>query len=1009
MLIRKFISKAVHPIQPTITSNFKSNYLLRKFVLLLLSFVLQYSDVAAQTISKPLAFNALKINDGLSQGMVVRMFQDRYGFMWFATLDGLNRYDGYKFTVYRHDPQNKTSITKSFVQSFFEDSQGRLWIGTISGGLDLFDHETETFIHVNQQAGNTNSLSEGSITSIAEDMHGNIWVNVADKIDKISIDKKIKLTSKSFSFHHVKVPFKSSMSLLSITKSGKIYYANCSNGMLYKLEDEIIENWSLVLNLNGNLPIKNKLANPYYRIVQLLEDKEKGKLYIFHDEGVVRFDEKKGVPESVFRNAFFRYFDGPMRATLDKSGTVWFSGASKLLLFDIHTGRLKYATVLDNSYTRSLASTYSTFIDRSGLFWIGTAGYGILKRNTRSELFHHTGTSADYSIKETCNGKIIFGNGMVVREVFDKAKRTLINVSGLKSEEVGYLESFLKLPVVTGECGDWFANSNRLYYQNKVLKQATYYNLPVAINDEYAELIQCKIKDSSGNIWLGTSQGLLRFNLANKEWSVFKNKPDKPTSVSSNVIFSLCLDPVQPTKYLWIGTNGGGLNRMDMKTGKCLVFSTKDGLPNNVIYGILPDDEGNLWMSTNKGLSSLNLKKRTFRNFDYKDGLQSNEFNRGAYCRTRDGCLFFGGVNGFNYFYPREILNNTTRPQVVITGLKIRNQPVPARAKGSPLSKSIYLTEKLTLPYKDNFISFEFASMDFTDPEKNLYRYKLEGFDKDWINSGNTYSANYTNLDPGTYTFRVKGSNNDDLWNETGTSVKVVILPPWYMTWWFRTLMALAVVLAAYGFYRYRLRQALKLQFIRDRIANDLHDEVGSNLSNIYIFSNVAQQRATANDETATLLQKITDYTQQSMEAMNDIVWMINTRNDRFENIIVRMRTLAAELTETFDCDLQMNFDESLNDVKLNMEERKNFYLIYKEAINNLAKYAGCKNVWVSMSLRHNTVTLIIRDNGKGFDVANTKGNGMFNMKRRAEFLNGTFQVNSKIGEGTTLQLSFKV
>ena len=187
-------------MHPTITSKFKSNYLLRNFVLFLLSFVLQYSDVAAQIISKPLAFNALTINDGLSQGMVVRMFQDRYGFMWFATLDGLNRYDGYKFTVFRHDPQNKTSVTKSFVQSFFEDSQGRLWIGTISGGLDLFDRETETFIHVNQQVGNTNSLSEGSITSIAEDMNGNIWVNVAGKVDKISINKTKKLTGKSFSF-----------------------------------------------------------------------------------------------------------------------------------------------------------------------------------------------------------------------------------------------------------------------------------------------------------------------------------------------------------------------------------------------------------------------------------------------------------------------------------------------------------------------------------------------------------------------------------------------------------------------------------------------------------------------------------------------------------------------------------------------------------------------------------------------------------------------------------------
>jgi signal transduction histidine kinase len=228
------------------------------------------------------------------------------------------------------------------------------------------------------------------------------------------------------------------------------------------------------------------------------------------------------------------------------------------------------------------------------------------------------------------------------------------------------------------------------------------------------------------------------------------------------------------------------------------------------------------------------------------------------------------------------------------------------------------------------------------------------------------------------------------------------------MTWWFYSLLALAVLFAGYAFYRNRLAQALKLQKIRDRIAGDLHDEVGSNLSNIYIFSNVAQHKA--NDETAPLLQKISDYTRQSMDAMNDIVWMINTRNDRFENIMVRMRTLAVESSEACGCTLHLDFDERLNEVKLNMEERKNFYLIYKEAINNIAKYAGCKNIWIDMKLQHQTVTLKIRDDGKGFDAeTGIKGNGMYNMRKRAELLKGNFTVTGKPGKGTILQLDFKV
>jgi len=305
-------------------------------------------------------------------------------------------------------------------------------------------------------------------------------------------------------------------------------------------------------------------------------------------------------------------------------------------------------------------------------------------------------------------------------------------------------------------------------------------------------------------------------------------------------------------------------------------------------------------------------------------------------------------------------------------------------------------------------ISFDFAAMDFSQPGKNLYQYKLDGFDKDWIQSGTQNSATYTNLDPGTYTFRAKGSNSDGVWNETGTSVELVILPPWYMTWWFRTLLSIAIIALVYVFYRYRLQQALRLQAVRNRIASDLHDEIGSNLSNISIFSSVAQQNAS--NENNALLKKISEYTQVSMEAMSDIVWMINPRNDRFENIFTRMRSLAAEIFEAKHCALHIELDDKLNNIKLNMEKRKNFYLIYKEAINNVAKYAACKDVWINMQLHHNEVLLHIKDNGNGFDVAKRKnGNGLFNMQQRADMLNGKLVITSKPDGGTLVELRFEV
>lgn len=406
----------------------------------------------------------------------------------------------------------------------------------------------------------------------------------------------------------------------------------------------------------------------------------------------------------------------------------------------------------------------------------------------------------------------------------------------------------------------------------------------------------------------------------------------------------------------------------------------------------------------------FDTKAEKFKNYNETDGLQGSEYNRNAFCKTRKGFLYFGGITGFNYFDPAKLTSSNYDPFIWITGINVLNKPLRFGERDGILAKPAYLTERIRLNYEQNVVSFEFSSTDFSSSDNNCLKYQLTGFDKDWIQSGNTNIATYTNLDPGTYTFSIKGINNDGTWNEKGTSVKLIILPPWYRTWSFRSAVILAVVLAGYALYKYRLRQASNLQAIRDGIAGDLHDEVGSNLSNIYIFSNVAQQKAKDNDETAPLLQKITDYTQQSMEAMNDIVWMINTRNDRFENIMVRMRTIAAEFSEAADCKLHLDFDEALNDVKLNMEERKNLYLIYKEAINNTVKYAACKTVWIDMKLHQHTVTLKIRDNGKGFDVSNTNGgNGMFNMKRRAEMLKGTLTVASTIGEGTSLQLTFKV
>ena len=427
------------------------------------------------------------------------------------------------------------------------------------------------------------------------------------------------------------------------------------------------------------------------------------------------------------------------------------------------------------------------------------------------------------------------------------------------------------------------------------------------------------------------------------------------------------------------------------------------------MYGILPDDNGNLWMSTNKGLSEFNIKKKTFRNFDVNDGLQGNEFDRYAYCKTKDGLLFFGGVNGINFFNPAEI-KSLQPPSVLITDFRLFNKTVSLKTPNSPLAKDMLYTNAIKLSYNQNVITFQFAATDYRRAGNVFYRYMMKGFDKTWIYGGTFREATYTNLNPGKYDFIVEASNDNGQWSKNAKTISIQIIPPWWKTWLFYTLIVIITAGIIYSIYQYRLTQILKLQGVRNRIATDLHDEIGSSLSTISIYSKVAQEQL-KNDtaESGTLLKKISEDTNEMMDAMNDIVWTINSRNDRFENIINRMREHAVQLFEAKDCFLHFNFDEQLNQLKFDMEKRKDFYLIYKEALNNIAKYAEAKNVWIELIAEKNQISLSIKDDGKGFNINTVRksANGLINMKNRAENLKGEIEIKSDLEIGTEICLSF--
>jgi len=367
-------------------------------------------------------------------------------------------------------------------------------------------------------------------------------------------------------------------------------------------------------------------------------------------------------------------------------------------------------------------------------------------------------------------------------------------------------------------------------------------------------------------------------------------------------------------------------------------------------------------------------------------------------------------LNGINYFRPEDI-HPISPPQVTLTNIRLLNKSLSVNEPNSIIHDNVSYLKDLSIKSNQNVISFEFAAMDYRKAGAVHYRYRLNGFDNDWNNSGLNNTATYTNLDPGNYTFLVQASNDDVIWSRGIVLLNLHVLPLWWQTWLFKIIVGCCIIAIGYAIYNYRLQQLLKIERVRNNIARDLHDEIGSSLSSISIFSKLAQRHINTKEANPdSLLQRINEDASHVMDSMSDIVWSINTKNDELENVFYRMREHAVQLLEAKNYIVHFHFDERLDHVKFDMQSRRDFYLIYKEALNNIAKYAAGKNVWINLALHNNKIELGIKDDGKGFDVAkaNMKGNGLANMQKRADAIGANLSITSKVNEGASVSLSFQ-
>ena len=846
----------------SLKTGFKTAKLLQKFILSLafISLILLGLPANGYAQETQLPFAQMAVEDGLSQSGVLAILQDSQGLMWFGTQDGLNKYDGYDFTIYKYDELDPNSLSDNFILSLYEDKSGTVWVGTESGGLNKFDRQAQTFTHYLHDPDNPQSLGDNKVLSIYEDKSGTLWVGT----DQGGLNKLDRETGQFTRYTHNPDNSQSltSNSVLSIyeDKLGTLWIGTTQGLNKFNRETKQFTHYT------HNREQLNSLSSDI--VLSIYEDKSDRLWLGTKDGGLNKLDRETeqftsythnpANPHSLSSNTVNSIAE-------DGLGNLWLATSSwygnsygkALEKFDPETEQFSHYTH-DSIEPNSLSDNIIGPIlrDNSGILWIGTGFGGINKLNTKAHKFtnyQHNPVKPQSlvsnkisSIYEDSKDNLWIGTynsgldrldhatGQFINYTHDSDNPNSIsnnNIWSIYEDHLGTLwvgtgdGGLNKLDQKTGKFSHYTHNPNNprslsdnsiwsIYEDhqgilwigtfngglNKFDRQTgkfTHYqhnrDNPNSISDNNVFSIY---EDQSGTLWVGTwNNGLNKFDRETGKFTHYQHNPNNPNTLSYNRVMSML---EYPAGTLWLGTYGGGLNKFDIASETFTHYTVRDGLPHNSVVGILNDYAGNLWLSTGKGLSKFNPEKETFRNYDARDGLQGNEFDGiKAYAKGKDGKMFFGGLNGITSFYPEEIKDNPHIPPILITDFRIFDEPVK-------LDTAISQADELKLSYKDDFFSFKFAALDYANPGQNQYAYKLEGFDKDWIYSGERRYAAYTNLDPGTYTLRVKGSNNDGVWNEEGTSLKITITPPPWKTWWAYTLYIFAVIAAIYSYIKWK-------------------------------------------------------------------------------------------------------------------------------------------------------------------------------------------------------------
>ncbi|MCK9424462.1 MAG: histidine kinase [Ignavibacteriaceae bacterium] len=994
------------------------------------------------------SFERFTIEDGLSNNSINCILQTSDGFLWIATKDGLNRFDGQSFVIFKHDPTSENSLPENYIMSLFESHDKTFWVGTWGSGLCKYDPIHESFIKIE-----TNLVNDNYVQCIDEDKSGSLWFGTfTGGLFKYNPYSKQTL---SFNINPGSSPklINNNITTLVVNEDNSLWIGTWGSGFSFFDEQK-----NIVKHFTHNVD-KNSLSN---NNVWFLQKDEHGKILVCSDFGIDLYDPNTDsfTHNINIENKFQQILNTPIRQSYrDSYNRLWIGTYEYHGLLMIEKDRFGEAQIhhlvkeTDNPQSLTMNRIRWIYEDRKKNIWVGTedglnklpatkpfiqfrffplrkislgggvisgivegrdsilwvgfAGAGFDKIDLRKNSIQHFKNDVNNpnslnendvtAIFEDHLGKIWIGTTHSGLNRFDPLIHTFkhftIDAKNPESSNLNWIQQILET-----KNGTLLIGTNAgLEVFDRSSQKFSVFNPQVKGKNTFPKIFSTNalFEDRYENLWIGTwLDGLFLYD--KKSQKFFQYLPDSKNSksISSNKITCITEDS---QGFIWIGTHSGGINKFDRSTGKFYRYSTKHGLPNDVVFGILEDAKGFLWISTLNGLAKFDPRKEKFRNYDVADGIIHNQFNWHASFINKLGQMYFGTINGLISFHPDSVKIDPVPPSVALTSFKVFG-------KEAALPQSLPATKEISLNYDQNFFSIDFTALDIAPSHKHQFAYLLEGIDPDWVLSEQRSIAFYTDINPGKYKFFIKACNADGVWS-LPISLSIIISPAWWMTWWFKIIVGLSFLTLGYLAYLYRLRQLLAIQNIRLNIANDLHDEIGSNLSSISVDSQMLLRSSSLDETEQELASFISKTAKETVETMRDIIWFINPKNDFDTDMIIKMRETAAKLLVGVSWTFQVPSEVKLE--KFNLEVRRNIFLIYKEVLHNIVRHANSQTCFIELGGAANSIYLIIKDEGVGFDERTVhENNGLRSIKRRAGKINAEIKITSEIGKGTVINLS---